>query len=124
MAAAGGPWALVGSVSVGLRDQRVRIYTYSDAGSDGFAASRYTFSVERWGRFELPSGREQTLAGKADKQLDGVVAFADEVAVTIHDLLVVSEVQYKVVAVLPRRMMREIICHCVLADEDTDVVES
>jgi hypothetical protein len=104
---------------------RARIYTYSDIGTEGLMNSRYTFSVERWCRFELPSGREQTLAAQANRRLDGVVAFSDEVSVSIHDLLVINEVQYKVVEVVPRRQQREIICQVVLGDEDPNsVVES
>lgn len=111
-------------MSLSLRDQRGRIYTYADVGSDGFAKARYTFSVERWCRFEVPSAREQTLAAKADERLDGVVAFADETTVGIHDLLIIDAVQYKVTGVKPRRQPREIVCSVVLSTEDLDVVES
>lgn len=112
-------------MSVGLRDQRGKIYRYSNAGTEGLIDARYTYDVERWCRFEMPSGREQTLGAKADRQIDGVVAFADEVTIGIHDLIVVDAVQYKVVAVLPRRQQGEILCHVVLGDEDpTSLVES
>jgi hypothetical protein len=109
-------------VSVGLRNQRVRIYTYSDAGSDGFMTSTYTFSIERWGRFEVPSATESTLGGKADQKLNGQVALHKEAIVGIHDLLIVDDVQYKVVGIKPRA--QEIVCDVVLADEDLALVES
>ena len=112
-------------MSLSLRNERGKIYRYSNAGSEGLIISRYTYDVERWCRFETPSGREQTLGAKAGRQLDGKVAFADEVTIGINDLLVVHEVQYKVVAVLPRRAAREILCDVVLGDEDpTSLVES
>jgi hypothetical protein len=112
-------------VSVSLRNERGKIYRYSNAGSEGLTDSRYTYDVERWCRFETPSGREQTLGAKADRQIDGKVAFADEVTIGINDLIVLYAVQYKVVAVNPRRASREILCDVVLGDEDpTSLVES
>lgn len=112
-------------MSLSLRSERWRIYTYLDAGADGLVASRYVFSAERWARREMPSGREQTLGAKADRQLDAVVAFGDEAVVGINDLLVRGSEQLKVVAVLPRPQMREIVCHCVLGDaRPQDIVES
>lgn len=112
-------------MSVGLRNQRGRIYNYSDAGSDGFVNSTYTFAVERWCRYEPTVTREQTLGGKADQQLDGIVAFSQEVTeIGINSLIVVGDVQLKVVGVRPLNQQREIICDVVLSTEALTLVDS
>jgi hypothetical protein len=74
-------------MSIGMRNERVRIFTYSNTGSDGFMASTYTYVAERWARKELPSGREITVAAQAEHKVDAVFEFAAEVTVTRNGLL-------------------------------------
>jgi hypothetical protein len=107
-------------MSIATRDQRVRLYTYSDAGSNGIVSSTYTFSVERWARKESPTGREVLLAEASQYKTDAVFTFGDEVAVPSRGLLKHGDTYYEVRGILPRRATREI--H--VLSETIDVAQS
>lgn len=96
-------------MSIGLRSKRFSIYTLTETTTDGVVAKAYHLLATRWGRLVPPSGREATLGLGAEHYQDGFIAFADEVTVTEHDVIVdESDVIYEVRAVLPRPMLREV----------------
>lgn len=69
-------------MSVGLRSQRARIYTYSDTGTNGEPNSTYTFVAERWCRKGKLKASEGTVGAQAQHDATAVLIFADEVTVT------------------------------------------
>lgn len=97
-------------MSTGLRDTRIRIYSYSDVGSGGFVSETYTYVAERWGRVEAPGGRESTISAQAGHTVDAVIALGPDALVTrdgaVKDMR--TGQFYKVTAVMPRRMVNEI----------------
>ena len=95
-------------MSVSLRSKRFSIYTLVETTTDGVVAKAYHLVAERWGRLVPPSGREMTVGLGAEHTVDGVIAFADEVTVTEHDVILdEADTVYEVRAVLPRLMLRE-----------------
>lgn len=102
-------------MSIGLRDQRVRVYGYSDSGDEGRAGETYPYLDEFWGRVTSPSGREATIAAQAEETLDALVFLSDEIIDELPDgkfpvdgLLSIGPTFYKVLSIFPARMTREI----------------
>jgi hypothetical protein len=97
-------------MTTGLRDTRIRIYSYSDVGSGGYVSSSYAYVAERWGRVEAPGGREATIAGQAGHVVDAVIALGGDATVTPDGLLkdMRTGKYYRVTAVLPRRLVNEV----------------
>lgn len=114
-------------MSIGLRDQRVRVYAYSanaDADGAGIPQPAYTYQASWWGRVEVPRGAEVAQAGQAEHVHDLVVSLSDEAVVTEDGALLLKETPYaapdrllKVVAILPRRLGRELQVLAVTADD-------
>jgi hypothetical protein len=67
-------------VSIGQRDQRVRLYTATDGSADGWADPRFVFSAERWARVEPMRSDDPLLASQTEHTQGVVVAFAGEVS--------------------------------------------
>lgn len=112
-------------MSLGQRDQRGRIYTYSSTNDNGVVTSTYTFSVERWCRLGSLTAREATLLAQAEHNVTGVIVFADEVTVGNNDLIEVDDVHYLVRGVTRDRTLREIrVMVEAVDDENLSVVES
>lgn len=107
-------------MSAGLRDQRIRVFSYSDTSADGRMSSGYAYIGEYWGRIEAPSGRERTTAGQAEQEVDAVITLNINAPVTLDGLVKGPDGKaYKVSAVLPRRMLQELEVYAVYADDST-----
>lgn len=106
-------------MSASLCDQRVRIFTYSDTGTNGEPDSTYTFAAERWGRLEAAAAREGTTGAQAQHQAEVVVLFADEVTVTRDGALKVAGRFYKIDSIEPRRTTRELQVTATWVDDET-----
>lgn len=115
------------AVSLGLRDQRVRVYTYAstgDADGAGIPQPTYTYAASYWGRVEAPRGLETAVGRQSEHVHDLVVSLSDEATIPENGALLVKEAAYaagdtllKVVAVLPRRLASEIQVLCQSADD-------
>lgn len=68
-------------MSLSHRDERWKVYGYSDVGTDGRANPVYSGIGEWWARMVGPSGREVTMASQAGQRVDGVVVFGDEAVI-------------------------------------------
>ena len=110
-------------MSIGRRDQRGRIYTYSSTDDTGVTTSVYTFSVERWCRVGNPSAREVTIAAQAGHRVSAVIAFADEVEIGNDDLIVVDSVRYLVRGPVNARGLREIRVMVETTDDSAPLLE-
>ena len=95
-------------MSVSSRRQRVRIYSYSNVGSEGEVGSAYTFVAERWGHVMPTGGRESTGFGTTGHSIDAIILLPDDVTVTDDGLLAHGDDRYFVRSVIPRRKRREL----------------
>lgn len=91
-------------MSASLRDERWRVYSYADAVSDGRADPKYNGIGTWWARSASPSGREATLFGKANQQIDIVLNFSKEAVIpTTGFLRGPDDKTYRILQVLPVR---------------------
>jgi hypothetical protein len=91
-------------MSASLRDERVKLYTYSNTGTGGRATPRYTFSVSRWARRAIPGSREATVAGQASQQVDAVFILPDRVGIDADGAIRAQDgTLYKITGVMPVR---------------------
>lgn len=118
-------------MTIGLRDQRARVYVYGTGGAadSGFDEVKYTVlaspdaDLAWWCRVEEPGGRELTVAEAAEHQSPAVIAFADEVVVPYNGVILLLQPDgtdgplYRVASVNPRRLLREIAVQAVFADK-------
>lgn len=74
-------------MNAGLRDQRIRVYSFSNATGDGWATSGYQYLGEYWGRVDAPTVTEATVGGQAEHIAQAVVTFHRGVALAHDDLL-------------------------------------
>lgn len=103
-------------MSVELRDERVKLYTFSDTGSGGRAAPTYMYSVTRWGRREIPGSREATIAGQASQQVDAVFVLPDRVTIDGNGAIRGADgTLYKITGVYPVRNSASIVEQIVFA---------
>jgi hypothetical protein len=109
-------------VSISHRDQRGRVYGYSDVGTGGLMDSKYTFLYERWCRKEPPSGKEVTTGLKAEHRIDAVWSFDDHVVIPENGALKINGEVYLVRAVMPRRVAREVQVYAELVRGDQSTV--
>lgn len=110
-------------MSIGLRDQRVRVYGYLNGGTEGRISETYPYLGEYWGRFVSPSGREATIAAQAEETIDGLVFLSDEIPVPPGDgLLSIGPVFYKILSTFPARMTREIGVRVAFAESANYVI--
>ena len=112
-------------MSIGLRDQRVLVFSYSDSGSDGWQSTRYIREANPtaadgayWARKEPVSAREAQIALQAQHEVTVVFAFADHVFVPTDGVLKHGGTFYKVTGVYIARMLREIVVHAVEATDE------
>ena len=81
------------------RTDRVRLYSYSDEGSDGVVDSQYTFVAEVWAQFiparaiELSSGEAATHESRA------TFGFHERVSVDKDMVITINSEAYKVVGI-------------------------
>jgi len=109
-------------VSISLRDTRVRLYAYSDAGSAGDILPTYTFVEERWGRVEAPTGRASAVAGQQENTIDAVIALPRNAQASRNGLAKAGTQFYKITALLDRRLANETQLLAVFADDATFTV--
>lgn len=69
------------AVSEAFRDQRVKVYGYSDVGTDGRANPVYSGTETYWASMGAPNGREATIAGQANQRVDAVFMFSGEAVI-------------------------------------------
>ena len=110
-------------MSAGLRNQRVKIYAYTDNGADGVPSALYTFTAERWGRLISAAGRELRVGGKAEQLADAIIVLSDEAVFDGNALLQVGGVNYLVRATSALPFTREVEAICQLADDDVFTAE-
>ncbi len=115
-------------MSLALRDQRARIYAYTDQGDSGVAAHLYAVVPSPdpdqawWCRVEEPGGHELTVGQGAEHQSGAVIAFSAEVPVPLNGVVVLLRPDgstgplYRVASVSPRRQVGEIAVTGVFAD--------
>ena len=96
-------------MSLSLRNKRFTIYTLTETTVDGVPTKSYHLSASRWGRLVPPSGHERTVGLGAEHQVDGLIAFHEEVTVTVDDVILdEGDAIYEVRAVDPRPMLAEL----------------
>jgi hypothetical protein len=110
-------------MSLGLYDQRARLYGYESTEDTGVVTSVYVFRVERWCRVGSPSAREVTIAAQASHALSAVIAFQDEVTVEPDDLITVGETRYVVRGVTSGRALRTRRVPVEMTDDRTPLLE-
>lgn len=95
---------------VQLRNDRVRIYGYSDEGSDGVVDSRYTFVKEVWAQF-IPERADARIEGEAvTRERRATFGFHEQVSVSDNMVLTVNGEAYRIDGVPdPRTYAREML---------------
>lgn len=106
-------------MSASLRNQRLRLYAYSNAGTNGVPDERYTFTAERWGRLTPLGAKQFTVGEQAEHTVNATAEFADEVAVPDNGLLTYNGATYFIRGVLPRPITRSIDVLCEFCDDAT-----
>jgi hypothetical protein len=107
-------------MNAGLRDQRIRRFSFSDTTTDGRVASGYAFVGEYWGRVDAPTIREATVAAQGEHIAEAVVTLHRGVTVLHDDLLksVNDGRYYKVTGVPPvQRRSNERKVFAIYADD-------
>lgn len=74
----------------GLRDRRVRVYTYSNTAEQGLVSARYTFRAEYWATLSELRGRKQQLGDAPNTKVDGVLDFDAQLTINDNDLFIVD----------------------------------
>ena len=69
------------------RTDRVRLYSYSDEGSDGVVGSQYTFVAEVWAQFTPDRAVERSSGEAATHERQATFGFHERVSVG-HDMLI------------------------------------
>jgi hypothetical protein len=91
-------------MSASLRDERWKVYDYADTNTDGRANPTYNMIGTWWARSSAPTGREATIAGQANQQIDVVVDFSDEAVLPANGFLrAPDDKMYRILTVLPIR---------------------
>ena len=125
-------------VAPGLLDQRLRCYTRTDAGADGFTRPVYVYAGEFWGRIDATADRAQVpLSPQAhvEQRTDAVAFVAQDVPVDAFGILRVDNLPplyfvrgiVQIRAVRLQRVSLEAIDPTAYADftlfEDADVLD-
>ena len=116
-------------MSEALRDERVKLYSFSDVATDGRVAPTYTYARTCWGRQAIPGSREATIAGQASQRVDAVFVIPEGIVVDQNGGIRGQDgTFYVVTGVLPVRntaSLREQIVFAENAEEQNpNVVES
>lgn len=98
-------------VAPGLLDRRLRFYQRAENGADGFARPVYIFGVERWGRVDRISARQQVAfspQAHVEIRADAVAMVADGVTVDSFGIVkdTLDDTVYFVRGVVPSRQLR------------------
>ncbi len=78
------------------RTDRVRLYSYSDAGADGVVDSRYTFVEEVWAQFTPDRAVERSGGEAATHERRATFGFHEQVSVDKDMVITINSVAYKV----------------------------
>lgn len=76
------------TAGAGMRDQRLKLYTRHDKGTDGMVSPVYLLDVTRWGRIDETAAAVRFAQDRLQMQVDAVAEFADEVTPPLNGLLV------------------------------------
>lgn len=77
-------------MSIGLRNQQVDVYAYSDTGVNGIPVDTWTKVGSYWGREMDWRGRNVALQQAPEEVVTAVIAIGDEAAVTHRNVLQVG----------------------------------
>ncbi len=96
------------------RSDRVRLYSYSDGGSDGVVNPQHTFVEEVWASFQPRPGSEGTTGEAAQHQRTAVFGFHERVSVDDDMVMTINGEPYKVTSIADPRtfvdgMLREVM---------------
>ncbi len=109
-------------MSAGIRNERVRLFTYASGATAGRINPSYAYAAERWGRVSTQRADATTVATQAQHVATIIVALADEAIVQRNGVLKWDGRYWKVDAVEPRRAQREIQVTAFWVDESTITV--
>lgn len=114
-------------MSISHRDSRIEVFAQADAKSGGYVTPSYTLTATRWGRCEAPTGREDFSYGNGleKEMVEALVTLGDDVTVSKQSLVRTTGAMagvYRVLAVLPRRRLREVQLLCATADKQKYVL--
>jgi hypothetical protein len=88
-------------MSAGKRDQRVRVFAFSNATADGWATSGYSYAGEFWAQVSAPTMREVTVGGQGEHVVDAVFSFIRDVVLELGGLLKAQGRYYKITGLPP-----------------------
>lgn len=96
-----------------LRRHRVRLYTWSDAGSGGVVDETYTFREEVWAGFAPGTVSERTQGEAETHDRMGTFTFHERVTINPTDMLQINGTNYRVQGIpdpvdFPEGMMRTV----------------
>ncbi len=97
--------------AIPTRRHRVRLYTWSDAGSDGVLGETYTFREEVWADFKPLSASERTQGEAETHERRGRFTFHERTTVNPTDMVQINSENYRVQGIpspvdFPDGMMR------------------
>jgi len=81
------------------RTDRVRLYSYSDDGSDGVVDSRYTFVAEVWAQFTPDRAIERSSGEAATHENHATFGFHEQVSVGKDMVITINDEAYKVAGI-------------------------
>lgn len=93
-----------------MRNRRVALYDYSDAGSGGLVAHTYTKHVSAaadgnwWASRSVPTGRESLKAMQSEHTADALFGFGPEAPIAADGALkdILTGETFRIEAILPR----------------------
>jgi len=81
------------------RTDRVRLYSYSDGGSDGVVDSKYTFVAEVWAQFTPERAFERSSGEAATHERRATFGFHERVSVGKDMVMTINDEAYKVTGI-------------------------
>jgi len=78
------------------RTDRVRLYSYSDAGSGGVVDARYTFVSEVWAQFTADRAVERSSGEAATHERRATFGFHERVSIDNDMLITINSEAYRV----------------------------
>lgn len=96
-------------MTISQRDTPIELLAYTGGATAGWKTDTWAVAGTVWGRLEQPSGLERFAEGNLqEEQIDAVVAIDDSTVLPDPNGLVrVGGEVFKILAVLPRRRLRE-----------------
>lgn len=76
--------------AAGLRDQRLKLYSRENTGSDGFQRDAFVYSTTCWGRIDERGAEVRSAQQRLQTRVDAIADFTDDVGVVPVDGLVVD----------------------------------